>query len=212
MLVLRERIVLIHYTVTAARLQDAMIDARIGHLRHHKGGRRLHSLHAYRHILDRVALALIGKFESAIGTDTKADIINAGPGIVLRPEQHSRFHFLAIAKAKRLRRRTCHVLLDVFEVNIDGRVATGTIPILEDVGVAVDDHFAHADDLSDVREQHFATERPPVEFNDSIRKYTTDAHAQPIAIPHPRDCGRTRNRARIRSAYPNCGASRRPSS
>jgi hypothetical protein len=40
-------------------------------------------LHAYRHILDRVALALMGKLESAIETDPKADVIKAGPGIVL---------------------------------------------------------------------------------------------------------------------------------
>src|SRR5262249_53299384 len=115
------------------------------------------SLHAYRHILDRVALALMGKLESAIETDPKANVIKAGPGIVLRSEQHRGFHFLAVANTKRLSRWTRHVLLDVFEVNIDGRVPTGTMPILEDVSVAVDDHFGHE---SDARERQFATERP----------------------------------------------------
>src|SRR6476646_11650311 len=88
----------------------------------------------------------MGELESAIGTDPNADVVEAGPGIVVRSEQHCGFHLLTVANAKRLGRRTRHVLLDVFEVNIDGRVATGTMPILEDVGVAVDDHFAHADD------------------------------------------------------------------
>src|SRR5215471_19681173 len=90
-LVLRERIVVVHHTVAAARLQNAMIDPRIDHLRHHKGGRCLNSLHAYRHLLDRVALALMGKLESAIETDAKANVIKAGPGIVLRSEQHRGF-------------------------------------------------------------------------------------------------------------------------
>src|SRR5262249_21580760 len=159
-LVLRERIVVVHHTVAAARLQNAMIDPRIDHLRHHKGGRCLNSLHTYRHILDRVALALMGKLESAIETDPKADVIKAGPGIVLRSEKHRRFQFLAVANAKRLGRRTRHVLLDVFEVNIDGRVPTGAMPILEDVSVAVDDHCRHTNDELDARERQFATERP----------------------------------------------------
>ena len=117
-----------------------MIDPRIGHLRAHEGGRRLNSLHPDRHVLDRIFLALMGELEPAVGTDPKTDVVEPGPGIVVRPEQHSGFNFLAVAHAKRLRGRTRHVLLDVFEVNIDGRMPTCAVPILEDVGVAVDDH------------------------------------------------------------------------
>src|SRR6516165_6176937 len=99
----------------------------------------------------------MGKLESPIETDTKADVIKAGPGIVLRSEQHRGFHFLTVANAKRLGRRSRDVLLDVFEVNIDGGVPTGAMPILEDVSVAVDDHCRDA--KLDARERQFATER-----------------------------------------------------
>ena len=89
-LALRERVVVVHRAVAAARLQDAVIDAGIEHLRDHEFGRRLDRLHADRHVLDGVFLALVHELEPAVAADAEADVVQAGPGVVAVPEQHRR--------------------------------------------------------------------------------------------------------------------------
>ena len=141
-LALRERVVVVHRAIAAARLKDRVLDAGIGHLRDQELGRADDLLHPDGHVLHVVVLALVGEGELAIGPDPEIDVDEARPGIVALAEQHRRFHFLAIARAEGARRRPRHDLLQVFEVDGARAVAAGAVPVLEDVRVAVDDQAA----------------------------------------------------------------------
>ena len=143
---LRERIEVVHRAIATARLQDAVIDARIEHLRDHELGWRLDRLHANRHVLDRVFLALMHKLEPAIAADTEIDIVQTAPRIVSSAKQQPRFHALAVAHPKGLGGWPRDVLLNVLQVNVDGRMSAGAVPVLEHVRMAVDDHSGHLRD------------------------------------------------------------------
>jgi hypothetical protein len=140
---LRERVVVVHRAVAAARLQDAVIDAGIEHLRDHELGRRLDRLHADRHVLYRVLLALVHEFEPAVAADAEVDILESCPGVVAITKQQPRLHAHAVAHPEGLRRRARDVLLDVFQVDVDGGMSAGAVPVLKHVGMAVDDHSGH---------------------------------------------------------------------
>ena len=144
MLILREGVVVVHRAIAAARLQDRVVDAGIGHLRDEEVGRADDLLHADRHVLHVIVLALVGEGELTMGPDPEIDIGETRPGIVIRAEQHGRFHFLAVARAEGARRRPRHDLLQVLEVDGARRMAARAVPVLEDVRVAVDDHLATA--------------------------------------------------------------------
>ena len=100
-------------------------------------------LHADRHVLDRVVLALMRELEPAIAADAEADILEPRPGIVAVAEQKARLDAHAVANAEGLGGRPRDVLLDVFQMDVDGGMSAGAVPVLEYVGMAVDDHSRH---------------------------------------------------------------------
>ena len=50
-----------------------MVDAGIGHLREHQVRRSHHLLHADRHVLDVIVLAVDGELELAVAADAEID-------------------------------------------------------------------------------------------------------------------------------------------
>ena len=140
MLALREGVVVVHRAVSAARLQDAMVDRGIDHLRDHELGRADHLLHADGHVLHVVVLALPREGELPVLTDAEAHLGQSRPGVVARAEQHRRPDLRAVARPIRPGGRTGHDLLQVLQVYRARRVSARPLPVLEDMGVAVDDH------------------------------------------------------------------------
>ena len=140
MLVLREGVVVVHRPVPAPGLQDAVVDAGIDHLGDHELGWRFDLLHADRHVLDEVVVALEGELQLPVASDTEGDVGEPAPGVVTRPEEHFGLDFRPIPHAKRLRGGACDDLLQVFEVDLDARVAARVLPVLEHMRMTVDDH------------------------------------------------------------------------
>ena len=87
-LVLREGVVVVHRAVAASGLEDAVIDAGIDHLGDHELGRRFDLLHADRHVLDEVVVALEGELQLPVAPDSEPDVRQARPAVVIASEEH----------------------------------------------------------------------------------------------------------------------------
>ena len=139
-LALRKGVVVVHHPVAAARLQHAVVDPGIRHLREQELGRADDVLHADRLVLDVVILAFVREAKRAEAAHTKVHVREPGPRVVSGPEQHRRLDLLAVARAERTRRRSCHHLLQILEMDGGRRMTARTFPFLEHVRVAIDDH------------------------------------------------------------------------
>ena len=99
-LTLGEGVHLRHRPVAAARLQQAVIDAGIHHLRQHQLRRRRHLLHADRHVLDDVVLARVGELELAEAADPEIDVGEPAPARIVGAEQRARVGARPVARAE----------------------------------------------------------------------------------------------------------------
>ena len=141
MLLLRERVVVVHRTVAAARLQHAMVDAGDIHLRQHQFRRTHQFLHADRQVLHVVVLAFERERELAEATNAEPDVGQTRPRVVVGSKQHRGFDLASVARAKSARRRTRDDFLEVLEVYGARRMTARALPVLKHVGVAIDDHL-----------------------------------------------------------------------
>ena len=117
-----------------------MVHAGIGHLREHQVRRSNHLLHPDRHVLGVILLAIDGELQPAVTADAKIHRAQAGPPHVLRIEKRLGIGCSAITGPINRCHRVGQHPLQVLLVNVSRRMAAWTDPMLEDVGVAVDDH------------------------------------------------------------------------
>ena len=139
-LTLGEGVHLRHRPVGAARLQQAVIDAGIHHLRQHQLRRRRHLLHADRHVLDDVVLARVRELELAEAADPEIDVGEPAPACIVGAVQRARVGARPVARAEGRGRRPRDHALQVAVMEVARRMSAGADPVREDVGVAVDDH------------------------------------------------------------------------
>src|SRR5204862_209264 len=69
--------------------------------------------------------------------------LQSGPGVVALAEQQPGLHPHAVAHPEGFGSRARDVLLDVLQVDVDRGMTAGAVPVLEHVGMAVDDHSGH---------------------------------------------------------------------
>ncbi len=139
-LVLGERVVIVHRAIAPPGLQDAVVDARIAHLGQHQFRRRHDLLHPDRHILGMIVLAVDREIETPIIAHPEVDVLEPRPRIVAFPEQHRPRDLLAVARPENLGRGPGLNLLDIFAVDLARRMTAGSSPVLEDMRVAIDNH------------------------------------------------------------------------
>ena len=139
-LLLGEGVHLRHRAVGAARLQEAVIDAGIHHLRQHQLRRRRHLLHADRHVLDDVVLALVRELELAEAADAEIDVGEPAPARVVGAVQRLGVGARPVARAEGRGRRPRDHALQVAVMDVARRMSAGADPVREHVGVAIDDH------------------------------------------------------------------------
>src|SRR5262245_13472672 len=80
------------------------------------------------------------KLESAVAAHAEADIVQPAPGVVAGSKKHRSADALAVTHPEDFGGRPREVLLDVFKVDVFAGMPAGVVPILEHVGVAIDDH------------------------------------------------------------------------
>ena len=130
-LVLRERVVVVHRAVAPAGLQYCVVDAGIEHLRQHQFRRRDDLLHADRHILRMVIFAVDGEVQPAVIADAEIHVLQSGPGIVALFKEKLAGELFAVARAIDAGRRARLYFLDVAAVDFAGRVPARALPSFE---------------------------------------------------------------------------------
>jgi hypothetical protein len=93
-------------------------------------------------VLSVVVIAVDGEFELAEAADAEVDIAQSAPSRVIRTDQRLGVGGRSIAHTIGACHRAGDHALQVFDVQVARRMAAGADPVLNDVGVAVDDHRA----------------------------------------------------------------------
>ena len=131
-----------HRPVSAARLQEAVIDAGVHHLGQHQLRRRRHLLHAHGHVLDGVVFPVMRELELSETADAEIDVREAGPPFVSGAEQGLGVGARAIADSEGRGDRPGEDPLQVALVDVARRMSAGADPVREHVSVAIDDHVS----------------------------------------------------------------------
>jgi hypothetical protein len=137
---LREGVVGGHRAVNAAGLQHGVIDPGIGHLRQHQLRRRLKILHSDRHVLDVALLAVHAELDPTEPADAQIHVGEAVPRPVVLVQQRLRPDTASVMRREAVRHGEGQTALQVFEMDVVARVPAIVVPVLDDMGMAIDDH------------------------------------------------------------------------